>query len=395
MISKDKKTPFGMQVFATIVARLTINTAVRMIYPFLPAFSRGIGMPIETLIRLLSLRSALAMMAPVFGRLSDRYGRRNVMVTAMFVLSAALAAMALWPGYRMFVAFLFLGIVAQILYQPAHQAYISERVPYEQRGRVLAITELSWAGAMLIGVPLVGWMLARAPSLEIGLPRPFVALSILGIVSVVMLLKTLSNQSNTIDKSVNAFSHWKIVLSNRNVLAGLMLGVFTAGANESLNVVFASWLEITFGMALTAMGLATVIIGLADLLGEGGVIAFSDRYGKRRTVGWGIGLSVFSYLALPLLGTSRTGALLGLFFVYLTFEFAVVAILPLMTELMPMARTSVMSANIAGHFLGRMLGALMGGFLLPFGIGASGVAAAVLNVLALVVLLLWVKENKS
>ena len=179
------------------------------------------------------------------------------------------------------------------------------------------------------------------------------------------------------------------------MLAGLLLGVFTAGANESLNVVFASWLEVTFGMALTAIGLATVIIGLADLLGEGGVIAFSDRWGKKRTIGWGIGLSVFSYLALPLLGTSRTGALLGLFFVYLTFEFAVVAILPLMTELMPMARTSVMSANIAGHSLGRMLGALMGGFLLPFGIGASGVAAAVLNVLALVVLLLWVKENKS
>jgi DHA1 family inner membrane transport protein len=220
-------------------------------------------------------------------------------------------------------------------------------------------------------------------------------LTIFGIVSGVVLLKTLSNQRNTVDKPINMYSHWKTVLSNRNVLAGLMLGVFTAGANESLNVVFASWLEVTFGMTLTAIGLATVVIGVADLLGEGGVIAFSDRYGKRRTVGWGIGLSVLSYLALPLLGTSQTGALLGLFLVYLTFEFAVVAILPLMTELMPVARASVMSANIAGHSLGRMLGALMGGFLLPFGIGASGIAAAVLNILALVVLLLWVQENKS
>jgi predicted MFS family arabinose efflux permease len=395
MTIKDKKTPFGMQIFATMVARLTINTAIRMLYPFLPAFSRGLGVPIETLIRLLSLRSALAMMAPVFGRLSDRYGRRNIMVAAMVVLSASLAAMALWPGYWIFVAFLLLGIVAQILYQPAHQAYISERVPYEQRGRVIAITELAWAGAMLVGVPLVGWMLVRAPSLEIGLPRPFIFLSILGIVSVGMLSKTLSNQRNGIDKSVNAFSHWKIVLTNHSVIAGLMLGVFTAGANEILNVVFASWLEVTFGMTLTAIGLATVIIGVADLLGEGGVIAFSDRYGKRRTVGWGIGLSIFSYLALPLLGTSRIGALLGLFFVYLTFEFAVVAILPLMTELMPEARSSVMSANIAGHSLGRMIGALTGGFLLPFGIGVNGIVAAVFNVLALIVLLLWVKENKS
>ena len=71
MTNINNKTPFGMQVFATIVARLTINTAVRMLYPFLPAFSRGIGVPIETLIQLLSLRSALAMIAPVFGRLSQ------------------------------------------------------------------------------------------------------------------------------------------------------------------------------------------------------------------------------------------------------------------------------------------------------------------------------------
>ena len=66
-----------------------------------------------------------------------------------------------------------------------------------------------------------------------------------------------------------------------------------------------------------------------------------------------------------------------------------------MTELMPLARASVMSANIAGHSLGRMLGALLGGALLPLGIGASGIAAAGINLVALAVLLLWVRENDS
>tara|TARA_B100000945_G_C20416976_1_gene615665 strand:- start:1178 stop:2362 length:1185 start_codon:yes stop_codon:yes gene_type:complete len=392
MSIKENETSFNIQVFVTIVARLTINTAVRMLYPFLPTFSRGIGVPVESLIRLLSLRSALAMLAPVFGRLSDHFGRRNIMVIAMFVLSSALVSMALWPGYRIFVVFLLLGIFAQILYQPAHQAYISERVPYAQRGRILAITELAWAGAMLIGVPFVGWMLAQSDTPNISLSRPFMFLSIFAAASGIALFKTLSNKTNSNENPANIVHHWKIVLTNRTVLSGLILGVFVAGANESLNVVFASWLEITFGMNLTAIGLATVVIGVADLIGEGGVILFSDRYGKRKTIGWGIVLSVISYLALPLLGTTRVGAFFGLFLVYLTFEFAVVAILPLMTELMPTERASVMSANIAGHSLGRMLGALLGAFLLPFGIGASGTAAAIMNIIAFV-FLLQLQEN--
>ena len=124
-------------------------------------------------------------------------------------------------------------------------------------------------------------------------------------------------------------------------------------------------------------------------------MVISDRLGKRRTIALGVGLSTLAYLALPALGSTLPGALIGLFLVYLTFEFAFVATLPLMTELVPLARTSVMSANFAGLSLGRMLGALLGGALLPFGIGASGITAAGINIVALAVLLLWVRENDS
>lgn len=137
------------------------------------------------------------------------------------------------------------------------------------------------------------------------------------------------------------------------------------------------------------------IIGAAELVGEGGVVLLSDRLGKRRTIALGIGLSTLAYLVLPAVGTSLAGSLIALFLVYFAFEFAIVANLPMVTELMPDARPSVMSANIAGQSLGRMLGALLGGVLLPLGIGVSGIAAAGINLVALVVLLLWVRENES
>ncbi len=386
---------FDAPLFVTVLARLIINVMMRMFYPFLPAFSRGLGVPIEHLIRLLSLRSALAMSAPFFGRLPDRFGRRNIMFAAMIILAAALAAMALWPGHPFFVVVLLLGMVAQFLFLPAQQAYLSERVPYVQRGRVIAIGELAWSGALLLGIPVVGWLLARAATPEAGLPRPFAVLAVVSLAVAGLLLRALPRETVRHGRSSAAFFHWKPILTNPHVLAGLALGLLIGGANESLNVAFAAWLEGSFGLALTALGLATGIIGAAELLGEGGVMVISDRLGKRRTIALGVGLSTLAYLALPALGSTLPGALIGLFLVYLTFEFAFVATLPLMTELVPLARTSVMSANFAGLSLGRMLGALLGGALLPFGIGASGITAAGINIVALAVLLLWVRENDS
>ncbi len=144
---KNAKRDFslGAQLFAITFARLIINFALRMVYPFLPAFSRGLGVPIQKNIRLLSLRSALGMSAPVFGQLPDRFGRRSIMLAAMIILAATAAAMALWPGHGVFVVFLLLSIGAHFLFLPSQQAYLSERVPYTQRGRIIAINEISWS----------------------------------------------------------------------------------------------------------------------------------------------------------------------------------------------------------------------------------------------------------
>lgn len=384
--------PLGYPLLATTLARLVLNVVLRMFYPFLPTFSRSLGVPIEHVIRLLSLRSALAMSAPFFGRLHDRFGWPNIMLAAVIVLAAALSAMALWPGYTFFVVVLMLGMGAQFMFLPAQQAYLSELVPYAQRGRVIAISELAWSGALLTGVPLVGWLLAHAATPEAGLPRPFGMLALVSAAVAGMLWWALPRMAVSSGRRSTACFHWKPILTNSRVLAALVLGVLISGANENLNVVFAAWLEKSFGLALTALGLATGIIGAAELLGEGGVMALSDRLGKRRTIAIGVGLSTLTYLALPVLGRTLTGALAGLFLVYLTFEFAIVATLPLMTELAPVGRARVMSVNIAGLSLGRMLGALLGGVLLPLGIRATGIAAAGINVAALAVLLFWVRE---
>ena len=386
----------NVQVLVATAARLVLNTALRMPYPYLPVFSRGLGVPVPRLIELLSIRSALAVGAPLLAQLPDRFGRRRMMYLALAVFSGAMAFIALWPGLIALAVGSVLGLAAKILFDTSVQSYIGERVPYAHRGRVMAFLELSWSGAFFLGLPVVGWLLVNAASPADAWRAPFGPLAVLGLLAAVVLWLVMPHDPPRAHASARtAGPGWAQVLRNPRVLGGLAVGVLISGANENLSVVFGTWLEGSFALALTAIGLATAVIGVAELLGEGGVMVLSDRLGKRRAGIWGLVASIGAYAVLPALGRTLPGALSGLFLVYLSFEFTLVTLIPLMSETMPDARAHVMSAFMASHAVGRMLGALVGGRLLAAGIGSTGLVSAALNVVALGILLAWVREDSD
>jgi len=141
------------------------------------------------------------------------------------------------------------------------------------------------------------------------------------------------------------------------------------------------------------LGAASAVIGLAELSGEGLVGGLVDRIGKRRAVVVGVSLNVVACLLLPALNFHIESALIGLFIFFVTFEFAVVSAIPLMTELIPHARATLMAGYAAAFSAGRMIGALIGPTLFERGLLTNGIAAALLDVLALILLIAFVKQD--
>ena len=121
-----------------------------------------------------------------------------------------------------------------------------------------------------------------------------------------------------------------------------------SSSNEVIGIIFGAWLEDAFALKVAALGVASAVIGIAELTSEGAVAAFVDRLGKRRAVALGIGGNMLACLLLPVLGFSVAGAMVGLFLFYLTFEFALVSSIPLMTELVPDARATLMAVKRLG-----------------------------------------------
>ena len=158
-------------------------------------------------------------------------------------------------------------------------------------------------------------------------------------------------------------------------------------ANETVNVVFGVWLEDSFGLKIAALGAASAVIGLSELGGETLVAGTIDRIGKMRALFIGFGANAVVSLLLPLGGRSTGIALAGLFAFYLTFEFAVVSIIPLMSEILPDARATLLAFYTAAFSLGRAAGAGISPLLYRVGFPAVTFAAVVLDVLALLGLL--------
>jgi DHA1 family inner membrane transport protein len=362
----------SFQILLFIVIKALLNTVVRMVYPYQSYWMAGLGVDARAFSRAISLRYALSILGPFLAASADRRGRRFGMLfgLALFVLGTALVAIR--PSFLTFVLALVLALLGNLVFIPSLQAYLGDRVMYQRRGRAIALTELGWSLSFIIGVPLVGWLIARR-----GWLAPFPVLATLGVLSMLALLVMLPRDKPPGDDEPPAWHNLRRVFTYTPALVGLLVGASMSGSNEVINLVFERWMVDVFEVKILTMGITAAVIGLSDLSGELLVVGFTDRLGKTRAVTLGLSFNILAVMALPLLGRSLPGAIAGLALIYLTFEFTMVSAIPLMTEVMPGLRATFMAGFFASSTLGRAVGALIAPGLYEFG-QASGLLSGIL-----------------
>lgn len=377
------------QLAAFTATRTVLNTNWRMLYPFLPVFARALGVNLEAMALVVTARQTLGVLAPGVGSLADTHGRKWAMLVGLGLFSAGMLMIPLHPTYAVVLVALVIAMAGKLMFDPAMQAYLGDHVAYAQRGLAMALTELNWSGAGLIGVPLAGWLIASQ-----GWVAPFPALGLLGLLGAALIWALIPADPPPSDSRPTFTAGFRRVIVHVPAVSGLAVSLLVTVANELVNIVYGAWLEESFGLQVAALGAASAVIGLAELGGEGVSAVLSDRLGKRRLVGLAIGANVLVSLGMPWLGISLLGAFVSLFLFYLTFEIVIVATIPMMTEILPSARATVMAANVAALSVGRAFGALAGPPLLRLGLSTNTLAAAVLDLAALGTLILFVRLDE-
>ncbi|HEY61121.1 MAG TPA: MFS transporter [Anaerolineae bacterium] len=382
------KRRLSIQLPAFMLIRMVFNTTYRMVYPFLPIFSKALGVDISMLSLTITARSIIGAFGPFLGSLADRRGRKVGMLLGLSVYTVGVTLVVFFPTFIAFACALVLTTLGKYIFDPAMQAYLGDRVPYERRGFALAITEIGWSLSFIVGVPLSAFLIARFGWVSPFWMFLFFSGLMIGVIS--LIIRSDSRKANS---QAGFIKNTREIFRYLPAILGLSIGIFASAANEVVNLVFGIWLEDSFGLKLLALGGASAVIGFAELGGESLVGVFTDRIGKVRSVGIGLIMNSLAAIVLIFLGKSISGALLGLFLFYITFEFTLVASIPMMTEIVPETRATLMAFNVAALSLGRAIGASVATPIYAFGLIASVLAAVFFNIIAFVVSRLLVRYH--
>jgi predicted MFS family arabinose efflux permease len=368
---------------ATLVARSAANGALRVVYPFLPAIARGLGVSPAALSVLIAVRNLGGLFTPVVARLSERRGRRWMMLVAMVAVTLGCVLTAS-SGVFLIAG---VGIVMVGFAKPAFdipmQAWFGDRVPYSERGRVFGITELTWSIGLLAVVPISGFLIERT-----SWRAPFILVAIGSAAGTIAVAQGIGSDR----PHEHVARSLKLTPPRVRILVTTLL--FSIAA-EIPFIVYGQWLEGSFGLSVAGIGTFTIAIVVAEVLGEGLVTVYADRWGLRRMFLGGLLVSGLAYLALSLTGSALALATIVVVIWIGSFEVTIVAAIPFASEMATAARERLLSLFAVMIATGRAIGALIAQPLFSAGgIGLVGLVAAVcVGVAAL--LLLGVEEHAA
>lgn len=291
-----------------------------LVIPLLPFYAqRFAASPLE-MTALFATYSLMSMvMAPLWGRLSDRVGRRPVLMASM--MAAALAygwlafADALW---MVFAARAFAGACAGNI--AAAQAYIADVTTPEKRARGMGMIGAAFGLGFIIG-PVIGGVVAGADIATADLRTPGLiaaGLSLAACLGALFLLPESLKAPRTgarrgrLTAARSAFT--------RPVLARLLSVSFLVTlAFSGMETTFAWWAIAQFGWGPRPTGFVFFYVGLLSALMQGGLIGrLSKRYGEERLMlaglcSIGLGLLLMPFARdLPLLMLAMSALALGM-----------------------------------------------------------------------------------
>jgi predicted MFS family arabinose efflux permease len=383
-------------------ARLMVDASFQIFSPFLPVIAQGLNISVVTLGRLVSLRSLMGLLSPVFGSMADRSGYRRVLRFALWVGALGLLLIGLSTNLWMAAVGMVLSGIGMSGFTPTLQAYISGRLPYDQRARGIGVLEYSWAITGIVSLFLIGWLIAatswRAPFILLA-----AGMAIMGFVFS-MLPSARRKEGTPALPAGTEVASWperaagffKLQSNARSAYADMAVGSLSFFAGMQVMITYGAWLANEYGLGPTQLGVVAVVFGLFDLAASISVSLFTDRLGKRRSVIFGVAGSLLGYLLLPFFNTTLLLAVLGIALARGSFEFGVVSNFSLLSEQVPAQRGKVMTLSAAIGLLGATVASWTGPALYTsYGVPGLAAVSAAVTVVALVILLVWVRDGSG
>ncbi|HFI0322845.1 TPA: multidrug efflux MFS transporter [Streptococcus suis] len=261
------------------------GTSFTLVMPFISVFVEELGVGpglVEYYAGLAVSTNALAaaLMAPIWGSLADRYGRKPMMVRAAFVMIFTMGGMAFVPNvFWLLVLRVLNGVFTG--YIPNATALIASQVPKDKTGYALGTLSTGAVAGNLIG-PILGGVLAEM----FGVHTVFLLVGLLYAIVVILTVFYIREDFVPIKKS-DALPVKEVFaqVKDRKILAGLfvtsMVIIAAAQAVVPILTLYVRHLGQSDNLLFVA-GFIISLPGMASLATSGYLGKLGDRIGNHR-----------------------------------------------------------------------------------------------------------------
>ncbi|MFC4319991.1 MFS transporter [Litchfieldia salsa] len=362
-----------------------------IIIPVMPFYAEQIGASPTQLGLLMAVYSLMQLIfAPMWGRISDRIGRRPIIMVGIFGLALSFFLMAFSSTLWMLFAARIVGGFFSSANMPTVMAYVADVTSEEDRGKGMGIIGASVGLGFIFG-PAIGGIFSQG-----SLQTPFLLAgtsALLTFFIVMLFLKeslTLEQRSSQSKKRVSLLKGLQGPVSTLYILQ-----LFVSLSLSGLEATFAYFAFERANLGSVELGYIFMIMGFAGALVQGGLVGrLTKKYGEGKVIQLGIIISMIGFSLILLTDSFITAA------IYLTIfgvgnGFIRPSVSSLLTKRSTTGHGSTTGLLSSFDSLGRIIGPPLGGILYSVSIGLPYISGVILSLIAFLLYQVYHQKSKN
>ncbi|MDA1748867.1 MFS transporter [Bacillus cereus group sp. LD113LC] len=368
-----------------------------LVAPLLPVITETISIPDGSgglLITIYAL--CYGITAPVFGMMSDRVGRKRMIIIGFIIFSISTFCTGLAKNFEILLLFRGLTGLSGAMIMPSIFALVGDKVTYESRGKAMGTIMGAMIGSTVIGVP-IGAFLSEIGNWQ----WTFYSIGLLTLFLTLLINHILRNEKEREDVHVSLTetvdAPLKMTVVNISVLFALLATfLWTIGLHGMFSYIGVYYGD-NFGLSVGKIGIVIFFAGVGSVAGNilGGKLA--DKIGKKSVI---VIASIVSSISVMLFSLSTENLVIAII-VHIIWSlfigFGQASLTALISELKPAVRGTIMALNSSAMYIGMTIAsgvaslAISNGF--PF--FSLGTICAIASLLVLPIIFVLVKEKTS
>ena len=304
--------------------------------------------------------------SPFFGRLSDRMGRKNLLIDGLllFIISEFMFAKA--NSLFLFNVSRFIGGVSAAIVVPISNALAADLTNEIQRAKVIGFLAAAFSGGLILG-PGIGGILANHYFKD-----PFWLAGILGFISMLAVIIFLPTENKHLKSSrffkrrlfsFNFIKNWGTILDKRLFFL-LILILFTSFGLIGFESVYTLYVNAALHFSLGNIALALTLNGIISLILQ---VFFFDalvrRWGEIKIIKYGF-LFCLIGAGWLILAHLKIEAIIATLFFFEAEDLIRPALTTLLTKLSAKNQGLINGLNVSLSSLGNIFGPIISGKLL-------------------------------